>query len=163
MHDGVMLTSTVCVALSAAGLAIALLTAYRRRYLAAVRTAAFALLPVGLYMTGLVTLGSKVGKAVGDWAAGLVFKPSVWAGFGVLAVSAVLYVVSRFAAGRRKDKGKSRDRDRGDVVAAPGAAAPALPPAKGRTKAQPQARTHTGTSELSDFSEVEEILKRRGI
>jgi hypothetical protein len=120
-----MLTSTVCVALSAAGLAIALLTAYRKRYLAAVRTAAFALLPVGLYMTGLVTLGSKVGKAVGSWASDLVFKPSVWAGFAVLAVSAVLYAGSRFAAGRRKEKGKGGGQGRAAV--APASAAPALP------------------------------------
>ncbi|WP_405734007.1 hypothetical protein OG607_38810 [Streptomyces sp. NBC_01537] len=144
-----MLTSTVCVALSAAGLAIALLTAYRKRYLAAVRTAAFALLPVGLYMTGLVTLGSKVGKAVGSWASDLVFKPSVWAGFGVLAVSVVLYAGSRFAAGRRKEKG----RGRGAAAVAPASAAPALPKSK---RAQ-------ATSDLSDFSDVEEILKRRGI
>jgi hypothetical protein len=139
-----MFTSTVCVALSAAGLAIALLTAYRRRYLAAVRTAALALLPVGLYMTGLVTLGSKVGSAVGTWAAGLVFKPSVWAGFGVLAVSAVLYVGGRFASGRRKGKEKATPAVEGK------ASAPALP-AKGKEPS------------LSDFSEVEEILKRRGI
>ena len=144
-----MLTSTVCVALSAAGLAIALLTAYRKRYLAAVRTAAFALLPVGLYMTGLVTLGSKVGKAVGSWASDLVFKPSVWAGFGVLAVSVVLYAGSRFAAGRRKEKGGGQGR----AAVAPASAAPALPNSK---RAQ-------ATSDLSDFSDVEEILKRRGI
>jgi hypothetical protein len=144
-----MLTSTVCVALSAAGLAIALLTAYRKRYLAAVRTAAFALLPVGLYMTGLVTLGSKVGRAVGGWASDLVFKPSVWAGFGVLAVSVVLYAGSRFAAGRRKEK--SGGQGRGAV--APASAASALPKLK---RAQE-------TSDLSDFSDVEEILKRRGI
>ncbi|WP_329320211.1 hypothetical protein [Streptomyces sp. NBC_01262] len=146
-----MLTSTVCVALSAAGLAIALLTAYRKRYLAAVRTAAFALLPVGLYMTGLVTLGSKVGKAIGSWASDLVFKPSVWAGFAVLAVSAVLYAGSRFAAGRRKEKGKGGGQGRAAV--APASTAPALPKSK---RAQ-------ATSDLSDFSDVEEILKRRGI
>jgi hypothetical protein len=139
-----MLTLTVCVALSAAGLAIALLTAYRRRYLAAIRTAALALLPVGLYMTGLVTLGSKVGKAVGTWAADLVFKPSVWAGFGVLAVSAVLHVGGRFVSGRRKGKEKA-------TPAVEGKASASALPAKGKESA------------LSDFSEIEEILKRRGI
>jgi hypothetical protein len=152
-----MLTSTVCVALSGAGLAIALLTAYRRRYLAALRTAAFALLPIGLYMTGLVTLGSKVGTAVGDWAAGLVFKPSVWAGFGVLAVSGVLYagtrIVARRGAGRARAEVKANGRVKGNgrAQAAPAAGAPALPE---RARA---------ASDLSDFSDVEEILKRHGI
>jgi hypothetical protein len=102
-------------------------------------------------MTGLVTLGSKVGKAVGSWASDLVFKPSVWAGFAVLAVSALLYAGSRFAAGRRKEKGKGGGQGRAAV--APASAAPALPKSK---RAQ-------ATSDLSDFSDVEEILKRRGI
>jgi hypothetical protein len=149
-----MLTSTVCVALSAAGLAIALLTAYRRRYLAATRTAALALLPVGLYMTGLLTLARKVGQAVGTWAVDLVFKPSVWLGFGVLAVSAVLLAGARLAGRRRaRDAGKETGSGRRERPAVPtaGAAAPAL--AKGR-KDEP---------ESGDFSEIEKILKRRGI
>ncbi|MCZ4118371.1 hypothetical protein [Streptomyces sp. H39-S7] len=158
-----MLTVTVCVALSAAGLAIAMLTAYRRRYLAAVRTAAFALLPVGLYMTGLVTLGRKVGTATGSWAADLVFKPTVWMGFGVLAVSAVLYTVTRFAAGR--DGGGSRRERRAAAAAAgapavaPGADRPSLPTGR-KPAARPKASADGG---LSDFSDIEEILKRRGI
>lgn len=156
-----MLTVTVCVALSAAGLAIAMLTAYRRRYLAAVRTAAFALLPVGLYMTGLVTLGRKVGTAAGSWAADLVFKPTVWMGFGVLAVSAVLYTVTRFAAGR--DGGGSRSERKaaaaGAPAVAPGADRPSLPAGR-KPAARPKASADGG---LSDFSDVEEILKRRGI
>ncbi len=40
-----MLTSTVCAAVSAAGLGIAALTAYRKRFLAATRIAAFSLVP----------------------------------------------------------------------------------------------------------------------
>jgi hypothetical protein len=151
-----MLTSTVCVALSAAGLAIALLTAYRRRYLAATRTAALALLPVGLYMTGLLTLGRKVGQAVGTWAVDLVFKPSVWMGFGVLAVSAVLFAGARLA-GRRRGRGRGTGKETGSgrrerpAVATAGAAAPAL------------ARRRKDEPESGDFSEIEEILKRRGI
>jgi hypothetical protein len=150
-----MLTSTVCIALSAAGLAVALLTAYRRRYLAATRAAALALLPVGLYMTGLITLGAKVGGAVGTWAAGLIFKPSVWAGLGVLAVSALLYVGTRFA-GRRKGVGQ-REAHPGVAPAAGAQALSAKP--KANAKVKPTARDDG----LSDFGEIEDILKRRGI
>ncbi|MFD3457858.1 hypothetical protein ACFWVC_37480 [Streptomyces sp. NPDC058691] len=153
-----MLTSTVCVALSAAGLAIAVLTAYRRRFARAVRTAAVALLPVGLWMTGLVTLGGKVVAAVGDWAAGLVFKPSVWAGFGVLALAVVLYAAGRIA-GRR---GGASER-RGTPAAVPGASAPALGAAR-RPDAKPKAKEKIKTDpDLAEFGEIEEILKRRGI
>lgn len=81
-----MLTSTVCAAVSAAGLGIAALTAYRKRFLAATRIAAFSLVPVGLVMTGVI-----------DWLTGVVFKPTVWAGFGVLALSVVLFMIARVA------------------------------------------------------------------
>lgn len=63
-----MLTSTVCAAVSAAGLGIAAITAYRKRFLAATRIAAYSLIPIGLVMTGVI-----------DWLAGIVFKPTVWA------------------------------------------------------------------------------------
>jgi hypothetical protein len=148
-----MLTSTVCVALSAAGLAIALLTAYRRRYRRATLIAAVALLPVGLYMTGLVSLVGTLVRAVGDWAAGLVFKPSVWAGFGVLALSVVLYVLARIA-GRHKGVA---ERSGGRAVA-PGAGAPALAPGK-----EPVPKAAKTDPDLAEFGEIEEILKRRGI
>lgn len=63
-----MLTSTVCAAVSAAGLGIAAITAYRKRFLAATRIAAYSLIPIGLVMTGVI-----------DWVTGIVFKPVVWA------------------------------------------------------------------------------------
>ncbi|MFI2302219.1 hypothetical protein ACH5AL_25730 [Actinacidiphila glaucinigra] len=147
-----MLTSTVCVALSAAGLAIALLTAYRRRFRRATMIAAAALLPVGLYMTGLVSLAGTVVRAVADWAAGLVFKPSVWAGFAVLALAVVLYVLAR-VAGRRKAVPEAKGR-----AVAPGAGAPALTQGK-----KPVPKAAKTDPDLAEFGEIEEILKRRGI
>lgn len=162
-----MLTSTVCVALSAAGLAIALLTAYRRRFLAATRMAAVALLPVGLYLTGLLTLAGKVGLATGSWAADLAFKPSVWAGFAVLAGSVVLYTVARLVGRRGKGTARRGAEGHGPLASAP--AAPGLPRRETEEKPKqkkPTAKTGTapkGDDGLSDFLEVEEILKRRGI
>lgn len=148
-----MLTTTLCAALSAGGLAIAMLTAYRRRFLAAARIAAVSLVPVGLAMAGLVTLGRKVGTAVTHWAADLVFKPTVWMGFGVLGVAALLYWITRLISARLPE-------GTGRVPASlPGASTPALPatrPAAGR-------RRGGSDSGLSDFADVEEILKRRGI
>ncbi|MEU1620363.1 hypothetical protein ABZ479_24035 [Streptomyces sp. NPDC005722] len=154
-----MLTSTVCVALSAAGLAIALLTAYRRRFRRATMIAAVALLPVGLYMTGLVSLAGTVVRAVADWAVDLVFKPSVWAGFAVLALSVVLYVLARVA---RRRKGVAEPKAGRAVApgagAGAGAGAPAL--AQGKKPVPKKAKTDP---DLAEFGEIEEILKRRGI
>ncbi|MEV5507146.1 hypothetical protein [Streptomyces orinoci] len=146
-----MLTSTVCAAVSAGGLGIALLTAYRKRFLAAARIAAYSLIPIGLVMTGII-----------DWVTGLVFKPTVWAGFGVLALSALLFMVTR-AAERRGGGGRKERRTaaaEGREVAAPGASAPSLGPAR------PAQRSKTKSKQDSsgdDFSDIEAILKKHGI
>ncbi len=173
-----MLTTTFCAALSAAGLAIAVLTAYRRRYLRATRIAAVALLPVGLAMAGLVTLGRKITTAVGDWAADLVFKPSVWTGFAVLACSAGLYGITRLFAGRGGGRGGDRGTDRAAEPAGLSGAGSGTPAAlgasrnsggagraddgAGRGAAKPK-KSRGGDSGLSGFEDVEEILRRRGI
>ncbi|AXK37134.1 hypothetical protein DVA86_06495 [Streptomyces armeniacus] len=169
-----MLITTVCAALSAAGLAVAFLTAYRRRFVAATRIAAFALLPVGLAMAGLVELGGEVGKAVGDWATDLVFKPTVWSGFGVLAVAVVLYVIARFAAGRagaqqgaagpsRKERRAAARAERAQA-SAPGASAPSLGPGK-KEAGKPAGGSggSGGAGAGEDFSDIEAILKKHGI
>lgn len=155
-----MLTTTLCAALSAAGLAVALQTAYRRRFLRAARIAAASLLPVGLAMAGLVTLGRRVGTAVGDWAADLVFKPTVWTGFAVLACSALLYGITRLIGGRGAGGGQGEGERGTDRAAVPGTTAPALPTSPGASRSK---RRGSGDSGLSDFADVEEILRRRGI
>ncbi|MGG8405396.1 hypothetical protein ACM614_01815, partial [Streptomyces sp. 12297] len=92
-----MLAETICSAVSAAGLGIAALTAYRKRFLAATRIAAYALVPLGLVMTGLV-----------EWVSGIVFNPTVWLGFGVLGVSWLLFMTTR--AVERRGQGTRKER-----------------------------------------------------
>ncbi|MFI1964806.1 hypothetical protein ACH429_11950 [Streptomyces pathocidini] len=154
-----MLTTTVCVALSAAGLAIAILTAYRRRYLRATRIAAFALIPVGLAMAGLATLGGRIGRAVGDWAADLVFRPTVWAGFAVLALSVVLFTMTRLV-GRRTRTSREAPAAESRPAVAPTASAPSLGPGRKREEPKRKAGKSDG---LEDFEDIEAILKKHGI
>lgn len=137
-----MLTTIICAAVTAAGLGLAVLTARRRRYRAATRTAAYALVPLGLLMTGIL-----------DWIADLVLKPTVWAGFGVLALSALLFTVSR-AAERRAVAATESD------AVAPAASAPSLGPGRPATTPRP-AKAKSGAGD--DFSDVEAILKKHGI
>ncbi|MFF8286952.1 hypothetical protein ACF1DY_18035 [Streptomyces albus] len=155
-----MLTTTVCAALSAAGLAIAFLTAWRRRFAAATRIAAVALVPVGLAMSGLVGLGGKIVRAFGSWAADLVLKPSVWGGFAVLACAVVLWIAARLASGRGGAKeGRAtggRQRGKRPHASEPAAGTPALgspAPAASRPAGAPD----------EDFSDIEAILKKHGI
>jgi hypothetical protein len=173
-----MLTTTVCAALSAAGLAVAFLTAYRRRFAAATRIAAFALLPVGLAMAGLIDLAGDIGRAVGGWAADLVLDPRVWAGFGVLALAVVLYVIARVAAGRGAESGREglsrRERraaaraERGQLDAGRPTAGTGGPAGTGRTagagrKEDAPASGASGAGRDEDFSDIEAILKKHGI
>ncbi|MFI9240056.1 hypothetical protein [Streptomyces sp. NPDC053079] len=149
-----MLTSTVCAAVSAAGLGIALLTAYRKRFRSAARIAAWSLIPVGLVMTGIV-----------DWVTDLVFKPTVWAGFGVLALSALLFMITRAAdrrtGGTRKQRREAAAGERGAAVA-PAASAPSLGPAHTADRPKSRGTRGSGGGE-EDFSDIEAILKKHGI
>ena len=108
---------------SAAGLGIAAVTAYRKRFLAAARIAAYSLVPVGLVMTGVV-----------EWLADTAFSPTAWAGFGVLGVAWLLFMttraVERRSGGTRKER-KAAARRRSASAVAPAASAPSLGPGTG--------------------------------
>ncbi|GAA1907613.1 hypothetical protein [Streptantibioticus ferralitis] len=159
-----MLTATVCVALSGAGLAVALLTAWRRRFRRATRIAALALLPIGLYEAGLITLGGKIGSAVGSWAADLVFKPTVWAGFAVLALAVVLYVATRFGDAKQVTRAerKAAQASKGGPAIGAATSAPQLSRSKTAPVARPKGRSGADDA-LSDMGDIEEILKKHGI
>ena len=154
-----MLAETICSAVSAAGLGIAAITAYRKRVLTATRIAAYSLVPVGLVLTGVV-----------EWVSDIAFKPSVWLGFGLLGVAWLLFMTTRAVERRRgstrKERKAARAAERGAAVA-PGASSPSLasgagaaaPQAQDRPKKKPQQSAAPG----DDFSDIEAILKKHGI
>ncbi|MFI7414450.1 hypothetical protein ACIBU0_37965 [Streptomyces sp. NPDC049627] len=147
-----MIAETVCSAVAAAGLGIAAVTAYRKRFLAAARTAAYALVPLGLVMTGVV-----------DWLADTAFSPTAWAGFAVLGVSWLLFAstraVERRRGGTREERKQARAATRREAVA-PEASAPSLGP--GRRQATRPSNASRGEAG-DDFSDIEAILKKHGI
>ncbi|MFJ9351477.1 hypothetical protein [Streptomyces sp. NPDC101237] len=149
-----MIAETVCSAASAAGLGIAVVTAYRKRYLAAVRIAAYSLVPVGLVMTGVV-----------GWLADTAFSPTAWAGFAVLGAAWLLFASTRAVERRRGSTRAERKAaargERRDAVA-PTASAASLGSGSTRPAAKPAAAPRsTGSGE--DFSDIEAILKKHGI
>ncbi|MFF4267674.1 hypothetical protein ACFY7Y_21980 [Streptomyces virginiae] len=147
-----MLAETICSAVSVAGLGIAAVTAYRKRFLAATRITAYALVPVALVMTGFV-----------EWVSGMVFNPTVWAGFGLLGLSWLLFMTTR-AIERRglpasEGSGKPAKKVKGSPAAgavAPTASAPSLGTTRAPSQTQPAAPA-------DDFSDIEAILKKHGI
>ncbi|AKJ14331.1 membrane protein [Streptomyces incarnatus] len=147
-----MIAETVCSAVSAAGLGIAVVTAYRRRFLAATRIAAYSLVPVGLVMTGVV-----------GWLADTAFSPTAWAGFGVLGAAWLLFAGTRAVERRRGGTRAERKAARGDrsEAVAPAASAPSLGP--GTRPATGPATTPRAKGSTDDFSDIEAILKKHGI
>ena len=149
-----MIAETVCSAVSAAGLGIAAVTAYRKRFLSAARIAAYSLVPVGLVMTGVV-----------GWAADTAFSPTAWAGFVVLGGAWLLFMGTRAVerrrggGGTRKERKAARASAQPDAVA-PAASAPSLGPAK-RPATRPATTPRAQSGD--DFSDIEAILKKHGI
>ncbi|MET7621106.1 hypothetical protein [Streptomyces sp. NPDC005408] len=148
-----MLAETICSAVSAAGLGIAAVTAYRKRFLAATRIAAYSLVPIGLVLTGAV-----------EWAVDTAFSPSAWLGFGLLGGAWLLFMttraVERRGGGTRKER-KAAARAAEQGVVAPAASAPSLGPGS-RPATQPKAKPKAAGSG-EDFSDIEAILKKHGI
>jgi hypothetical protein len=149
-----MIAETVCSAVAAAGLGIAAVTAYRKRFLAATRIAAYSLVPLGLVMTGVV-----------DWLADTALSPTAWAGFGVLGLSWVLFSTTRAVERRRGGTRKERKAARGaqPEAVAPAASAPSLGPAVRTPATRPAGKPRGTESAKDDFSDIEAILKKHGI
>ncbi|MET9322187.1 hypothetical protein ABZX75_18615 [Streptomyces sp. NPDC003038] len=149
-----MLAETICSAVSAAGLGIAALTAYRKRFLTAARIAAYALVPVGLVMTGVV-----------QWVSGMVFKPTVWAGFGLLALAWLLFVttraIERRSLGKPEKPAKAAKGAPVREAVAPASSAPSL--GAGSDPRPTASRKPAAAAPADDFSDIEAILKKHGI
>ncbi|MEU8620376.1 hypothetical protein [Streptomyces sp. NPDC048623] len=142
-----MLAETICSAAAAAGLGIAAITAWRRKFLTATRIAAYSLVPLGLVMTGAI-----------DWLfEALTFNLTVWAGFGVLGLAWVLFMTSR-AIERRRAGREVTGGGAAPAAVAPAASAPSLGTGKPARAAKPQAKPAD-----EDFSDIEAILKKHGI
>jgi hypothetical protein len=142
-----MLAETICSAVSVAGLGIAAITAFRRRYLTAARIAAYALIPVGLVMIGAVA-----------WVAETAFSPTAWAGFGLLGAAWLLFLLTRFVERRRLRRAGAAPAE--GRAAATGAAQPR---AVGTAPQQARGKPAAGSGDQEDFSDIEAILKKHGI
>ncbi|MFE6908958.1 hypothetical protein [Streptomyces erythrochromogenes] len=147
-----MLAETICSAVSAAGLGIAAVTAYRRRFLAAARITAYSLVPVGLVLTGVV-----------EWLTGIVFNPTVWIGFGLLGLAWLILFTTR-AVERRSPGGTGKPAKRAKAGASPEPVAPAASkPSLGTAAPTATRRDQPPAAPADDFSDIEAILKKHGI
>ncbi|MBX6384914.1 MAG: cellulose synthase [Microbispora sp.] len=148
----------LCAGLTAVGIALSYLAFRRRGAAAGLRATAWSLLPLAAYLTGALRTLWNIGTAVVSFVAGLVLSPAVWAGVILAGLSALLFVVSGTLRGRALSRARTARPERGGAGPAAGAARQPKAEQRGKT-APPQIEQSAG----DDFSEIEDILKRRGI
>lgn len=141
----------LCGGLTALGLVASWLAFRRRGLRAGLRGVAWSLLPLAAYLTGAIEMLWKMGAAIGDFATSFVFSPEKWAGVAVAGLALVTFVVSGMMRGRARDVGP-----KDGPASAPG-------PAKSKAVAARPAGRAAITDDDDDFSDIEQILRRRGI
>lgn len=151
----------ITVALAIGILAIAAgLTARSRRARPAVAGVGFAMIPVGLYLTGVTSLIINGVRSIVDWLMRTPWTDAIAWGIGLLVGGVVLVVIAGFLSGQAKPR-QAHPEARATTPAKQAAAAPGTrpvaPPAKtGPAPAKPKAVD-------PEDAEIEELLRKRGI
>ncbi len=144
----------ICVAIALIGIVMTGLAWRRGSKGRVLQGAALAIVPFGLYLTGLLRLLWDAAVALVRWAVRLAFSPTLWIGFGILGLCLVLFVIGTVLVrlGRRTGRHQS--------AVGTGTNRPAV---GGRPQA-PQNRTG-GRAQAVDpeLAEIEALLKSRGI
>ncbi|MBO0827286.1 MAG: cellulose synthase [Streptosporangiales bacterium] len=157
MNDyGQFLWLPVAAGLTVVGLLISVVLWRRRGSASGLRAASWSLLPIGLYLVGLLGVLIPFGFRLASWATHLVFALTAWIGLAVIGLAVLLWIVSGVMLSRRRTRyeteddetavGPGRDSDTKQVTAG-------TSPGKAKGKA----------SDDDEFGDIEEILKRRGI
>lgn len=133
---------TISTAVTVLGLVASWAAAKRRGVASGLRGAAWSLVPLGAYLTGLT-------KFLSD----LVFSPIKWAGVIVLALGGVLYMTS----------GVMLRRGAGTSPAGSGNEVPEGKARRGATGGASKAVEKRQPSADPELAEIEQILKNRGI
>ncbi len=128
--------------------------AFRHRGVASgLRGAGLTLLPPAAFLTGTMEMFTEIGTSVVDWATSIVLSPVVWAGIVLAGLSVVLLGTS--AALRERGRGEAPAPEEGGGRETRAARKRGALPAGEKKKGEPLLD--------DDLSDVEEILKRRGI
>jgi hypothetical protein len=126
---------------------------FRRRGLrSGLRGVAWSLLPLAAYLTGAIKMIWEMASAITGFATSFIFSPEKWAGVAVAGLAVVLFVVTGML--RRPAKAGLPDQA--------GRPAKAAPDGKKQAIATRQPK-QAATVDDDDFSEVEKILRSRGI
>lgn len=152
----------LCAGLTGVGLVATWLLWRRRGAASGLRLAAWSLLPMAAYLTGAVDALWQIGTAVAGWAAGVIISPTVWAGIALAGVSAVGFVVSGTLRARKGEGSTERPNPQEATSASPTDELSASAGKKQRKQVPAGSEKKAGGGS-DDLSDVEEILRKRGI
>ena len=154
----------LCGGLSGLGLVLSWLIFRRRGFGAGLRGVAWSLLPLAAYLTGAIEMIWKIGVAIGDFATSFVFSPEKWAGVALTGLIFVLFVVTGFTRRGRAGRGEKAS-DGGRTLDSQPASRGGKPgqPAKSKALETRTGKRAAAAADDDDFSEIEKILKNRGI
>ncbi|MEU7987181.1 cellulose synthase [Streptosporangium canum] len=164
----------LCAGVTGVGLVLSFLLMRRRGVVAGLRGVAWSLLPLAAFLTGALPTLWQIGTAIVGFFAGVVFNPTVWAGVAVTGLSLVLFLVTGVLRGRRTAASADPRTPAAGTPAAPGGPMTAGGPVTaggGATQPLPQRKAAPAQKPAparkpaadDDFSDIEDILKRRGI
>ncbi|MFF5205486.1 cellulose synthase [Streptosporangium sp. NPDC000396] len=159
----------LCAGATGVGLVLSFLLMRRRGVVAGLRGVAWSLLPLAAFLTGALPTLWQIGTAITGFFAGLVFNPTVWAGVAVTGLSLVLFLVTGVLRGRRRAASAEAPARSAPPVSAPAAPAGSVAPGGDARQPLPQRKAAPAQPAKSakpaddDFSDIEAILKRRGI
>lgn len=174
--DSVLLP--LCVAIALIGIVLAGLAWRRGNKGRVVQAAALVLIPFGLYLTGLLTVLWSFIVNLFRWAVHLIFSPLHWVGFGIIALSIVLFVVGAVLArlGRNTKAADKQVAGRSSGAALPRSATTTSVSRAGnksgsktsnKTANKTGTRGNVGAKQAPDvdpeMAEIEALLKSRGI
>jgi hypothetical protein len=151
----------ICVALTGVGLFASWLRWRRKGPRSGVRLAAWSLLPIAAWLTGVATLIERLGSAFARFGASFVFSTKTWAGLLVAVVAVLMFMASGGipAVSKRKAKKAAKDGPAGSGSSRAGATGAAITAGKaGKTAKAPRA-----AADDDGLGDAEEILRRRGI
>jgi hypothetical protein len=151
----------ICVALTGVGLFASWLRWRRKGPRSGVRLAAWSLLPIAAWMTGVATLIERLGSAFTRFGASFVFSTRTWAGLLVAVAAVLLFLVSGGLPAVSKRKARKAAKK---GAAEPGPSRPSTgSPAITAGRSGKAAKTPRAAADDDGLGDVEEILRRRGI
>lgn len=154
----------LCAGLTTLGVVLTWTVGRGRGAAAVLRGLAWSLLPIAAFLTGTVEVLWRMGVALTNWVAGFVFDIQSWIGVAIAGLAFLLFMISGVMRARGAGRAPSGSSRAQPAATGSGATTSRLPAATGQDRKQvPPRQQQPAAPADDDFSDIEEILRRRGI